>query len=285
MLPVPISLRQQQRQPSSITGDGSEVFNHMTSTTNFIQDWAKRAAIIAVAVFSCANSALAQDFQLNEETFNQWLYSASQGTFDPDGEMALTIEAIDRVCKLSDDQKDKLELAARGDFSRFEHQVDELRAEHVGKTYGQNEIGEVYQKIQPLAAQYQAGLLGDTSLFSKVLEGSLTSEQSKKFERIEEERRHARYAAKIGLFVAGLQRSCALTAKQRQELTQLLLDQTRPPKLFGQYDWYVILYQAAKLPDDKYKQIVDEAQLKPLKQTLQQGQGMEQWLRQQNLIE
>jgi hypothetical protein len=241
--------------------------------------------MIVAAILSCALGASAQDFQLNEETFNQWLYSASQGTFDPDGEMALTIEAIDRVCKLTDDQKDKLELAARGDFSRFEHQVDDLRAEHVGKTYGQNEIGEVYQKIQPLAAQYQAGLLGDASLFSKVLEGSLTSEQSQKFERIEQERRHARYAAKVGLFVAGLQRTCALTAKQRQELTELLLDQTKPPKVFGQYDWYVILYQAAKLPDDTYKKIVDEAQLKPLKQTLQQGQGMEQWLRQQNLIE
>ena len=43
--------------------------------------------------------------------------------------------------------------------------------------------------------------------------------------------------------------------------------------------------EAGKLPDDRFTQIIDEAQLKPLRQTLQQGIGMEQWLRQQKLIE
>jgi hypothetical protein len=47
----------------------------------------------------------------------------------------------------------------------------------------------------------------------------------------------------------------------------------------------VILYQAGKVPDERYEQIVDAAQMKPLKQTLQQGIGMEQWLKQQKLID
>src|SRR5688500_11993448 len=83
------------------------------------------AAVIAVVV-ACAITTSAQDFELNEQTFNQWLYSASQGTFDPDSELALTIEAVDRVCTLSDSQKDKLELAGRGDFARFEQRVEDL---------------------------------------------------------------------------------------------------------------------------------------------------------------
>jgi hypothetical protein len=240
---------------------------------------------VAVVVASCALNAAAQDFELNEQTFNQWLYSASQGTFDADSELALTIEAVDRVCALSDDQKDKLKLAGRGDFARFEQRVDDLRAQYVGKTYSQDEIGEIYQKIQPLGEIYQAGLLGNSSLFSKVLERTLSTEQAEKFDRIEAERRQARYKAKVGLFVAALQRSCALTDKQRRELVDMLVEQTKPPKRFGQYDWYVILYQSAKLPDERYEHIVDEAQLKALKQTLQQGAGMEQWLKQQKLID
>jgi hypothetical protein len=245
-----------------------------------------RHAICALAFFATsAQSALCQDFQLNEQTFNQWLFQASQGNFDPDSELALTIEAVDRVCALTDPQKDKLQLAGRGDYARFDRQVDELRAEYVGKTFSQEQIGEVYQKIQPLGEQYQAGLLGDASLFSKVLEKNLTPEQSEKFDHIENERRKARYAAKVGLFVAGLQRSCALTDKQRTEIINLVITETKPPKRFGQYDWYVIMYQAGKVPDEKFQQIVDEAQLKPLKQTLQQGAGMEHWLKQQKIID
>jgi hypothetical protein len=257
----------------------------MKFENSFTIDKACNALCVAVIVAICAFGAVAQDFELNEQTFNQWLYSASQGSFDPDSELALTIEAVDRVCGLNNEQKDKLELAGRGDFARFEQRVDELRAQYVGKTYGQEEIGEIYQKIQPLGEIYQAGLLGDASLFSKVLEKNLSQEQAEKFDRIEAERRAARYKAKVGLFVAALQRNCALTDKQRRELIEMLVDQTKPPKRFGQYDWYVILYQAGKLPGERYEQIVDEAQMKPLKQTLQQGIGMEQWLKQQKLID
>ncbi len=240
---------------------------------------------LAIAL-CCAPVALGQDtFELNEQTFNQWLFSASQGTFNPDSELTLTVEAVDRVCTLTDPQKEKLRLAANGDFARFERQVDELRAEYVGKTYSQNEIGQIYQKIQPLGQVYQAGLLGDASLFSKVLANTLTLEQAAKFDRIEAERRRARYAAKVGLFVATMERSCPLTDKQRTALVELLLTETKPPKVFGQYDWYVIMYQASKVPDAKYEHIIDEAQLKALKQSLRQGAGMEHFLRQQKILD
>ena len=157
-----------------------------------------------------------QTFELNEQTFNQWLFNASQGTFDPDSELTLTLEAVDRVCGLSDPQKEKLRLAGRGDFARFEQQVDELRAKYVGKTYEQNEIGEIYQKIQPLGADLPGRACWASRRCSpKCLLRSLTPEQARKFDAIEAERRQARYAAKVRLFVAVMERSCPLTDKQR----------------------------------------------------------------------
>jgi hypothetical protein len=245
-----------------------------------------RAAFAVAMVASGAPVACSQDtFELNEQTFNQWLYSASQGNFDPDSELTLTVEAVDRVCKLSENQKEKLRLAGRGDYARFQQQVDQLRAEYVGKSYEQNKVGEIYQKIQPLGMVYQAGLLGDSSLFSKVLARTLTLEQAAKFDRIEAERRQARYAAKVGLFIASLERSCPLSDKQRTTLNELLLAETKPPKRFGQYDWYVIMYQAGKVPDEKYEQILDEAQMRRLKATVRQGAGMEHFLRQQKILD
>lgn len=244
-------------------------------------------ALLAMAIVSsCATHACAQDsFELNEQTFNQWLFSASQGVFNPDTELTLNMEAVDRICGLSEPQKKKLLLAGRGDYARFERQVDELKTKYVGKTYGQNEVGEIYQKIQPLGQVYQAGLLGNDSLFSKVLAKSLTSEQAAKLDHIEAERQRARYHAKVGLFVVLLERSCPLTAKQRTALINLIVAETKPPKRFGQYDYYAILYQANKVPDAKYEQIVDEAQMRALKKALQQGAGMEHFLRQQKIID
>jgi hypothetical protein len=243
------------------------------------------AAILLASALASAGQLVAQGtFELNEQTFNQWLFNASQGAFDSESELTLTVEAVDRTCGLSAPQKEKLRLAGRGDYARFAQQVDELRARFVGKTYGQNEIGEIYQKIQPLGAAYQAGLLGESSLFSKVLAQSLTPEQAKEFEQLEAQRRQTRYKAKVRLYVASIERSCPLTDKQRIALAELLIAETKPPKRFGQYDWYVVMYQASKIPDEKYSRIVDEAQMRQLKRMLQHGQGMAHFLRQQKLL-
>jgi hypothetical protein len=241
--------------------------------------------IAIAAVTCCAPSVCAQEFELNDQTFNQWLFSASQGQFDPNSELTLNLEAIDRACGLSEDQKSKLRIAGQGDYARFGRQVDELRAEFVGKTYNQNEIGNIYQKIQPLGQIYQAGLLGNSSLFSKVLANTLTLEQAAKFDRIAEERERARYSAKVRMFVVTVERTCPLTDKQRTALVELLLAETKPPKRFGQYDWYVIMYYASKVPDQRFETILDEAQMRQFKQTLRQGAAMEHFLRQQKFID
>jgi hypothetical protein len=68
-------------------------------------------------------------------------------------------------------------------------------------------------------------------------------------------------------------------------MVNLILDETRPPKRFGQYDSFVVMYQANKIPDEKYEQFIDDAQMKQLKFTLRQGAGMEQFLLQQKILD
>src|SRR5688572_3235733 len=81
--------------------------------------------IVAAITVCCCGAACAQDsFELNDQTFNQWLFSASQGTFDPTSELTLNLEAVDRICGLNEDQKQKLSTAAHGDYARFGRQVD-----------------------------------------------------------------------------------------------------------------------------------------------------------------
>jgi hypothetical protein len=243
--------------------------------------------MLALAIlWRCAPEALGQnDFVINEQMFNQWLFSANQGHFDPDSELTLHVEAVNRICGLNEPQKEKLRLAGRGDYSRFGRQVDDLRAKYVGKTFNQNELGTIYQKIQPLGLVYQTGLLGKDSLFSKVLANTLTKEQSTKLDEIESARRQSRYVAKVKLFVVMLEGTCPLTDKQRMALVDLIVAETEPPKRYGQFDSYVVLYQANKIADEKFEQMLDDAQLRQLRVTLRQGAGMEQFLRQQKILE
>jgi hypothetical protein len=250
-----------------------------------IRSSAIRIVVAGLTLCWCGAVCAQDSFELNDQTFNQWLFSASQGNFDPTSELTLNLEAVDRICGLNEEQKQRLSTAAHGDFARFGRQVDALKAKYVGKTYGQNEVGEIYQKIQPLAQVYQSGLLGDESLFAKMLTRTLTSEQSEKYQRADEDRRRTRYMSKVGLFVLTVERTCPLTEKQRTALIDMLVAETKAPKRFGQYDWYVIMYEASKVPDAKYESIVDEAQLRQIKVVLRQGQGMGHFLKQQKLID
>lgn len=235
------------------------------------------AAIAVCASLAVAVAADAQNnkFVLNDSQFNSWLYQGSGQPPDPDSEATLTIEAIDRTCHLNAEQKEKLLLAAQGDFARFNQQVDDLRSEMVGKSYDQKEFQELYQKIQPLTQRYQAGMLGSTSLFAKVVHQVLEPEQQEEYEAAEAARRKIRHGAKVRLFVALLEQSCPLKSSQRDAFVSLLLKDTQPPLRASEYDWYVVIVQVAKIPDTKLKPILDQAQLTFLKKILAQGRGME----------
>ena len=71
-----------------------------------------------------------------------------------------------------------------------------------------------------------------------------------------------------------------LADEQRQKLVALLLAETKPPKRFGPYDYYVVTVQMAKLPEEKLKPLFDDAQWRMLRQQLNNMRAMEQWLKQ-----
>lgn len=243
-------------------------------------------SIMAVAaVLGTASAATAQnDFVLDDNQFNGWLFQNRVHDDSADAQITLAVEAVDRACHLSDAQLDKLRLAGRGDYARFDRQVDELRAELVGKLYDQRKIGEVYQRIQPLATIYQSGLLGRSSLFAKVINTTLTPEQLAEYAAADKERLKARHVANVRLYVAVLQRRCPLSDEQRTALVELLLAETRPPLRSSEYDVVVVPAQAGGIPEEKFTAILDEAQFSVLSKALQQVRGFEQHLKQQGVL-
>ena len=118
-------------------------------------------------------------------------------------------------------------------------------------------------------------MLGPNSLFAKVVHRVLTPEQREEYEAAEAERRKTRHAAKVRLFVAILEQSCPLKSSQRDALVDLLLKETQPALRSSEYDWYVVIVQAAKIPDSKLKPILDKAQMTFVKKITGQARGME----------
>jgi len=230
------------------------------------------------------------NFFIQPEAFEQWMYGQYGTASEVEGRFQSQLEVllgdVQRVCEasnapLSDIQLKKLRLAARGDIERFLERVEKAHKKFNEVRFDQNRINEVFQEIQPLQAKLQAGLFGEDSLFEKTMNKTLTQQQNEPRMQLETERRKFRYQAQIGIALAILENGLPLVDEQREKITKLLEEETQPPKRFSQYDYYYVLLQLTKLPEEKLKGVLDETQWKMLQPYLAQAKGMEQFLKQQ----
>jgi len=146
-------------------------------------------------------------------------------------------------------------------------------------------FNNIWQEIQPLQNELNSGLFGDDSFFGKTVKRTLNEEQSVKFESAVRERNLTRYKATVKWCVVQLDRGLGMSDDQRRRLVELLVKETRPPKRFGQNDYWIMLFQASKLPESQIKAIVDDVQWRILQRQLRQGKAMEQWLKMSGLLD
>ncbi|HEY2759645.1 MAG TPA: hypothetical protein VGI75_02855, partial [Pirellulales bacterium] len=231
-----------------------------------------------------------QVFVLTPENFDQWVFNgvgnSSQAFQQIDAQLNLRVEAIDRVCHLTDAQKLKLQLAANTDIKKFRDLYEQYKQKYQNTRQQQNEVNKVFQAIAPLQQQWQVGLFGDTSVFSKVLKNTLTPDQWFAYELDQAQRDKFIYKAKIRLAIQALQGAVALTDDQRKQFEKLLLDETKPPLKYSQpqYDFYLVMLQAAHLPKSELKSIFDDQQQRLLSRIFQQALGMERMFQQEGLL-
>jgi hypothetical protein len=249
-----------------------------------------RAALqwaICVAFACCAETATAQQFQLTEAQFDAWI---SNGRGEPvdlvESQLTAQLDRLDDACNLSDDQRQKLLLAGRGDIERFLADIAAVRAKLVGKAYGQQEINQVYGEIRPLAQRLEQGVLGSGSLFQKVKTSVLDDEQRAAYLHSVGQRNAFHYRAKLKLFVAALDQVAPMRNEQREQLLELLNGSTRPPnrQAGSQIDWFYVVVQASEAPADKLAEILDDAQLRCFQGAVQQAPQFREMLKSQNVV-
>jgi hypothetical protein len=230
----------------------------------------------------------AANFRVNVANFDQWVFPGMPSIAAAHERVAkcvkLQIGEVDRVCGLTADQQQKLQLAAAGDVRRFFDQVEVVRKKFLAVKDDQNAFGQIWQDIQPLQLRMSGGMFGDATMFGKTLRKTLSDEQLAKYDAVVRERRQYRYRASIEVALAMLENTVALRSAQHDAIVDLLVTETQPPDAYGQQDYYYVFYRLANLPEELLRPLMDDRQWDLLGPQLNQYRNMMQFLVQQGMI-
>ena len=184
--------------------------------------------------------------------------------------------------KLSSQQEEKLTMAGQSDIAAYFAEIEVIRSEF-GDNVNQAEFQKVWQRVQPLQMRMQVGLFSKDSLLAKVIHRTLDQQQRVQHEARERERLEFAYRAAVKLTLSELEKTVSLLADQRNQILELLV-KTDPPKVGGQYINYFVLYRLAQARQE-LNEILKPGQQKAIAQTLNQGQAMAQFLKQNGFID
>jgi hypothetical protein len=169
------------------------------------------------------------------------------------------VAEIDFKCTLSPAQKRKLLLMGRGDIKRFFDRCETLKEKFLA--FGQND-GEINEDLNSLQIILRSEFFHADSLLHKSLHGALTGEQFAVYDALIRDRVQSHHAAAINQLVTLLEQGqgSPFSEAERQKFVALLKKETRPPRITSPYDFYYILGQLGRLPEEKVKPLLNEAQ-------------------------
>lgn len=225
------------------------------------------AGMVFICVLADSHVADAQVFGLGQQQDIVAMYlfnGQDEATYRKTVETRamLKVKQIARLVDLDEDGVTKLELAVTGDVSRFFRRIDELQEATKGlDIQNQNDMQKAWELIMPVQEQINSGVLGEDSLFDRILLSVLNDEQEAKYQEYLLARENAKYEAILKMTLVELERSIPLLAKQRTELLKLLMERPRPKKFQEGYLPYVGFIMIARMKDDELSAILDKQQL------------------------
>jgi len=220
------------------------------------------------------------------EQFEQWVFNRMGGAGIArnrlNAALELHIDEINRFCGMTEAQKRKLQLAGRGDIKRFFDRVDDAKRRYLLVMNDQNH--NIWEDVQPLQTALSGGIFGDESIFAKTVKKTLSNEQAAMLAEQDQHRNKNRYLITIDWFITHIDKGLGMTAEQRKRLSALLKE-TRPPRRFGSSDYYYLMYRAGQIKEDRIKPIFDDIQWRVFSMQINQARGMQQWLKNNGMIE
>ncbi len=224
----------------------------------------------------------ANPFFINDAQFEANLFQpsgdAKQAKILLETRLKLQLDELRRICGLTDEQSQKLKLAASFDVKRFFDEVDAVRRKYQKSKHDQNAWNQIWQEIHPLQLKMATGLFGESSFFGKSIRKTLSEEQLVSYTAFVNERRRYRYRATIEVVLTNIESSMPLSHLQRNAFVKLLDEETPAPASFGQYDQHVVMYNLSTLPESKIRPLLDERQWTQLSTQVKQYREMKPFL-------
>jgi hypothetical protein len=184
------------------------------------------------------------------------------------------VEKLDLLHGLSSVQKKKLVLAGRADIDRYFERFAEVENQLLLAATDRN----VYVKLRDQIARNELypsrDILGERSMFAKVLANTLTQEQVARHHALERENAQRRHQGTIHWVLGTWDQTLALSPEQHQRLKGLLEQATRPPRKFGTNDYFGVLLQLSRLPEDQLEPIFRPEQWQKLQPEIANAKQM-----------
>jgi hypothetical protein len=225
----------------------------------------------------------------DDAQFERWVFQrdtdAATARRRFDTLLALQVEEIDRACRLTAEQKQKLRMIGHGDLKRIFDSFDAAKRRFHALDNDINQLSEIMPDLKPVQTAAQNGPFTDDSLFIKSLHYVLTPEQAARYDAVANERRQYRHRARIELAVGTLEQALPMRDKQRQGLIDLLVKETKPTRTTGVYDFYLTMYQISKLPEEKVRPLFTAAEWRHIERQLAQYNGIVPNLRANGMLD
>jgi hypothetical protein len=223
----------------------------------------------------------------NDRLFDQLVFGNSNPTiFREQFDSLLTREivSIDETYGLNEDQKRKLRLAGRGDIKRYFDHLAEKREEFERIKNDNVKVVNFRRQLNGIRLGARMEPFGDGSLFSKTIKTTLSPKQAADYELALRDAKLARHRTAIDLVVDREDRLLKMSVAQRRQFRDALLRETVPALKRSPYDYYVIILQLSRLPEDKVRPIFSDPQWASLRQRFAQVKQLEPMLRESGVL-
>lgn len=213
---------------------------------------------------------------VDERNFNSWIF----GTINPPAtkappQLPVLLAELDRICQLTPEQRNKLELAANLDYHLFLNDVEAAREKFLTFKTQQEVFGEFYsQVIRPLAMRRSSGLLGPGSLFFKVLPNTLRPDQLAAYNADQDQRKKFQYEVAAKVAILSLGDAVGLSVAEQEKLTKHVVENTPLPLVFGRQERQYVYYQLSQIKIEELKKIIPADRAEKVSRLVARYQGM-----------
>ncbi len=169
------------------------------------------------------------------EQFDQWVDQIVEQINEqesPEGgrldtRLTLTLDWLEASCRISENQKKKLQVAGRGDIKRFFDEMRDMKRRYRQVKGDAKRFGEMQRRLAEFQTSFGDDVFGESSLFSKMLQKTLSPQQAEMYVNARAEARSFAQRAAVDQAVRFFDIAVGFNDRQRGQLTDLLLEETR----------------------------------------------------------